>query len=265
VSVIVLNDVVGVLFLQSSGAVLVGNLVTNTKRSPDLSTTWVQPFSGFLLDVSPSLMVGNIVSGSEDTGYTIRADRCGVSVPRIMNNEVHAALIGVYILPGQGSNCVEVRSFVAWKCSHVGILTVDQTANLEVFGVVVSDSHIGVSLNFIRPGYGYGLLKNSLVMGSTPGSSCSQSTVCRAMNMFDVAGVGCNSVLGVGWRHVGVMASQYTNKGKTCEFGGFEVCRPPNTPERMCALPWEKRYALPNAIDDADLVSLRLCCYLYDP
>jgi hypothetical protein len=146
VSVIVLNDVVvvGVLFLQSSGAVLVGNLVANTKRSPDLSTTWVQPFSGFLLDVSPSLMVGNIVSGSEDTGYTIRADRCGVSVPRIMNNEVHAALIGVYILPGQGSNCVEVRSFVAWKCSHVGILTVDQTANLEVFGVVVSDSHIGV-------------------------------------------------------------------------------------------------------------------------
>jgi hypothetical protein len=32
----------------------------------------------------------------------------------------------------------------------------------------------------------------------------------------DVRGVGCNSVFGPTWRHVGVVSSQYLNKGKLC-------------------------------------------------
>ena len=71
----------------------------------------------------------------------------------------------------------------------------------------------------------------------------------------EVAGVGCNSVLGSGWRRVGVMASQYMNGPKTCETSGnFQLCRPPNTPNMMCGMPWEKRFGLPNNIDNADLV-----------
>jgi hypothetical protein len=32
----------------------------------------------------------------------------------------------------------------------------------------------------------------------------------------DVQGAGCNSVFGPTWRHVGVVSSQYLNKGKLC-------------------------------------------------
>lgn len=43
-------------------------------------------------------------------------------------------------------------------------------------------------------------------------------------------------------RRVGLLPSQYTNRGKTCDVdGGLPVCRPLILPERMCALPWEKR------------------------
>lgn len=243
------------MLLQSTGAVITGNLVAGTRRSPDASLVWAQPIASFYLNVLPALLSGNIAAGSEDIGFAVRVDRCGASQRRLVNNEVHSALVGVYVLPAS-SNCAEVRSFVAWRCAHLGIVTVDQSANLELIGVVVSDSHIGISLNFIRSGYGYGTLKQSLVMGSTPASTCASSTKCRAVTMTDVSGVSstCGSVMGAGWRHVGLLASQYTNKGKTCESGGFEVCRPPNTPERMCAMPWEKRYALPLDIDNADLV-----------
>ena len=79
-----------------------------------------------------------------------------------------------------------------------------------------SDNHIGVSLNFIRHGYGFGRVVNSTIMGSSPASApCTFSTTCRAMSGRDAVGVGCGSVFGSGWRHVGIVTSQYTNAG-TC-------------------------------------------------
>jgi hypothetical protein len=77
-----------------------------------------------------------------------------------------------------------------------------------------SDNHIGVSLNFIRRGYGYGRVVNSTIIGSSPASaSCGQSTVCRAMSGVDALGKSCGSVFGPTWRHVGIVSSQYTNVG----------------------------------------------------
>jgi hypothetical protein len=112
-----------------------------------------------------------------------------------------------------------------------------QLANLEVRGAVVADSHIGVSLNFVRHGYGYGSVLNSLIMGSTAMSTCSESTVCRAMAKGDVAGAACNSVFGRAWRRVGITTSQYTNLAKTCGVTGFEPCSPLTTPIRMWYVP----------------------------
>ena len=75
------------------------------------------------------------------------------------------------------------------------------------------------------------------------------------MKLGDVAGRNCNSVFGSGWRRVGIMTSQYTNKAKTCGVGGeTNRCRPVNTPIRMCSMPWERRLGLPNSINSADLV-----------
>jgi hypothetical protein len=43
--------------------------------------------------------------------------------------------VGVFLLSKRGgSDCVEARSFKVWKCSHVGMLTVDQLAHVEIIG-----------------------------------------------------------------------------------------------------------------------------------
>ena len=242
------------LWSQSTGAVIVNNLGVGTMRSPAESTLWVRPFASFYLAVRPLLFTDNVAAGSDDSGIVIVPDFCGSS-PRILRNEVHSSMVGFFILP-VGATCVEMRYLTAWQCSHIGVLTVDQLANLELYNVVVADNHIGISLNFARGGYGYGLVANSLVMGSTPASaSCAASTMCRAMVKGDVSGLGCHSVYGSGWRRVGIMSSQYLSLGKTCLVSGmFAQCNPITTPVRLCSLPWEKRYALPNIIDDADLV-----------
>ncbi len=60
------------------------------------------------------------------------------------------------------------------------------------------------------------VISNSTVFGSTSASTCSASLLCHAMVAGDVAGAGCNSVFGSSWRHVGIVSSQYLNKGKMC-------------------------------------------------
>lgn len=105
----------------------------------------------------------------------------------------------------------------------------------------------------LADGVGFGsTISNSVIFGSTSASSCSASLACHAMVRTclvshamtvpplarllymwmrslrralgnaavqapgDVRGVGCNSVFGPTWRHVGVVSSQYLNKGKLC-------------------------------------------------
>jgi hypothetical protein len=219
--------------LQSPDAVIVRNLVLGTLRSPDsLDMDWTVPFAGFYIAAQHAEFSDNVAAGSEDTGMVFIPDVCG-EAPRTLRNEVHSALVGVFVLT-RDVPCVAVRSVTAWKCSHVGVITVDQRANVDAAGVVVADNHIGLSFNYIRGGYGYTRLHNSLVMGSTPASaSCAQSTVCRAMNKQDVFGTTCRSVYGAGWRRVGLMSAQYTNLGKTCGASGFTPCVPITTPDRM--------------------------------
>jgi len=53
---------------------------------------------------------------------------------------------------------------------------------------------------------------------------------------------------------VGITSAQYTNLPKTCGVsGGLQVCRPVTTPERMCGMPWERRYGLPDGINHAEV------------
>jgi hypothetical protein len=143
-----------------------------------------------------------------------------------------------------------------------------QLANLELRRVVVSDNHEGVSLNFVRSTSGTSLVTGSLVMGSTAVSAdCGQSTACRAMSSLDTAGLTCRSVYGLEWRRVGITSAQYTGLAKTCGVNGeLQVCRPVTTPERMCGMPWEKRYGLPDAVSHAELfISNTVFAHFPDP
>jgi len=188
----------------------------------------------------------NVVGGTDDSGFVLYGETCGMQTPAIRNNEVHGALVGAFVMSTPIA-CAQLVNFVAWKCGHIGVLTVDQTANIRLDNITVADNHIGISLNYIRSGmWGRSDISNSRIFGSTAASTCSGSVSCRAVGPKDVYGLSCQSVFGNGYRRVGLISAQYLNRPKTCKMdGGLDVCRPPTTPERLCSLPWEKRYGLP--------------------
>lgn len=221
------------------------NLIAGSLLSPDETDEWVTPQAGIFLESLPSSMTGNVVSASFDAGFTFVPHQCG-STAVIHDNEAHGVRIGAFVL-STVADCVAVSRFTAWKCSHVGILTVDQRANLEVSDSVVSDSHIGLSFDFFRHNANnHASVINSVVMGSTAATECDERLDCYAATEDDPQGVTCGSVLGTTYSRVGILTPQYTNRGKTCEVDGtLDVCRPPNRPERLCGMPWEKKYGLP--------------------
>jgi hypothetical protein len=219
---------------------ILSNFVVGNLRSPDYTNEWIQPFAGIYIQTTDILSVkGNVVSGSQDTGITVRPELCSTASPVIIDNEVQGAYVGLYILSRSSPTCVQLTRFTAWKCAHLGIVTVDQLSNIVLDSVFVSDNHVGISLNFIQGTSTSSLVradvKSSFIFGSTAASTCSDSVDCRAMTKEDIAGLGCGSVFGSAYRRVGIISSQYLNAPKTCENSGkIDNCRPPNLPDMLC-------------------------------
>ena len=156
-------------------------------------------------------------------------------------------LAGAFVL-AESRGCVALHRFTAWKAAHIGVTTVDQRSSFELHDAVIADSHIGVSPNFFNPALHTRFsLVSSHVLGSTAASTCAASLRCRAMTSSSVDGTStsCGSIFGNGYRRVGVVVPQVTNRGKTCDQDFLPVCRPPNLPERLCGMGWDRRYGLP--------------------
>lgn len=241
---------------DSPGFGLLNTLLVSNLRAPNAmaadQTPWVVPQAAVYMEAVPGRMTGNVVGGAFDAGFTFRVPTCraanasGVAI--VSSNEAHAARIGAFLLPSRGG-CVGVEGLRVWKAAHAGVLTVDQVSSVTLRRLVVSDSHIGVSLNFLRPGLvreeGFSRIEDSTIIGTSPATDgCEEDTTCRAATAEDVRGESCGSVLGASVRRAGLMLPQVVNKGKTCEVDadGFDVCTPVNTPTRLCSMPWEKRY-----------------------
>ncbi|CAE8635585.1 unnamed protein product, partial [Polarella glacialis] len=137
------------------------NIALETLRHPLESTSWVRNFASFLIEIRPKEIVGNIAAGSTDTGFLLRPRlvTCAegdVGSPRLQEedlNEAVACMTGVFILracQGECDECAEVRGFMTWKNSHAGLITVDQSSNMRIDTLLVSDNHIGITLNFHR-------------------------------------------------------------------------------------------------------------------
>ena len=247
----------------STGAVIVGNLITGVQRDPTRNiagqTPWVWPQAAFFFFGLPGWLDGNLVAGSYDSAYTFQPPDCGAAQQQryFGFNEATAARIGVFALSraaGSGT-CVGISNFLVSLAPHVGILTVDQVSDFVASNVIVTDSHIAVSYSFVSPlAENHGILASATLAGTTAlsttvdnstGRACSQNAACMAMTKEDVVGTTCGSVFGPTVRRIGWLIPQITNKGKTCTLSPGGVCSPPNQPERLCAMPWEKRYALP--------------------
>ena len=238
----------------SYSPILTNNVVVGSWRSPSDLPDWVHPIAAFYINTVPFAMTGNIATGGADAGYTVRLTDCLAGYGQVYANEAHANLIGLYVLPDHvtPNQCVAVYGFTLWKNAHVGLLTVDQLSNVEVVNSVVSDNHIGISLNFARGSVDdHVYITNSVIMGSTAASTCQQSLRCHAVSPTDFLATSaqCGSVYGNAYRRVGLMTLAWMNDGHTCEVDadGFTVCNPPNTPTRTCGMPWENRYGLPSS------------------
>jgi hypothetical protein len=117
----------------SPGAVLVGNAAIGVLRAPDESLTWVRPFAGFFLNSAPAAFQNNLVGGSQDSGVVMPPESCSVGTLVASGTEVHGALVGVLLL-SVGFDCAAAGGIKAWKCAHIGILTVDQARDACVCG-----------------------------------------------------------------------------------------------------------------------------------
>lgn len=254
---------------DSLNATVTWNLFAGNFLSPDVNAPgqqlWIYPQAAIYLNIPITRLENNYVGGAYDAAYTLRGDDCAQVTSKgssfMNNNEAVGVLIGAFILyTPTASGCVFANGFRVWKAAHIGILTVDQKGNFRVNGTVVSDSHIGMSFNYMdsKKGEARSEVFNSMLIGSSTAttlgetfgaSGCSQSVVCRAMTMTDITALSgtCGSVYGPTVRRIGIMLPQHTNRGKTCEVdGGLEVCNPVNRPERLCGFPWENRFGLPS-------------------
>ena len=237
----------------SYNPVITNNQVVGSWRNPTDLPNWVHPMAAYFILTVPLALTGNVASGSADAGFTMRMSACTASPTAIYGNEAHANLIGLYALPDMtGGDCVQVYGWTLWKNAHHGLLTVDQTSNVEVSQTVVSDNHIGISLNFVRGAVDeHVYISESVIMGSTAASTCQASLTCLAVSTTDYLGTSglCGSVMGSTYRRVGLLTpSLGMNAAHTCEIDadGMLTCSPPNTPTRpMCGMPWESRYGLP--------------------
>mmetsp|Transcript_68374 Transcript_68374/g.221252 ORF Transcript_68374/g.221252 Transcript_68374/m.221252 type:complete len:2394 (+) Transcript_68374:3-7184(+) len=223
-----------------------------------------EPSAAFQLDVIPRRLAGNVAAGGDDLGFVLRPERCGATWQQLSGpatdeeaNEAYGLLVGFCILracrqPGGGpaacgDACVQVKDFRAWKNAHVGVLFVDQPASMKVFGLALSDNHIGITGTFHRQEGDmshFFELTDSIILGKTEMSDCSLSTQGFARRGVKAGGdpVRYGSSAG-STRNIGIMVPVITNRGKTCEDGALlKDCWVPNTVEMPCALPWEQRY-----------------------
>ena len=165
------------------------------------------------------------------------------------------------IMESTSTTCAVVSGIKAWRNAHFGIGGVDAFANTLITNAVVAENHIGISFSYTRTDpLVFSGVANSLIIGSLSSSPCSVDALalgaswinqkCQVFSQNDPYGLSsaCNSVLGTtDYTRVGVLIPQSTNAGKTCRVAGrFQTgsCNPSVYPDRLCALPWEKRYGL---------------------
>ena len=239
----------------SQQAVLKDNLFVGNYRSPDQSSLIrcraeqscvVNAFSAIYLPdgAVPHTLSGNIIAGAEDTGITTRWNSpCDKPNALWEDNEIYSAMIGVTVLPELKDvlaeyKCHVIRRVTVWQCAHVGILSIDQTLNLNVDQAVLSNNHVGLSFTFMRTGYDNGVeVRDSVIMGSGTTKSCTHSRTCRTYNSdTNTLAKYCQSVYGTGVRYIGIALPRYQ--------GAYKTTGPNRRTAKKCGLPWLSRYGV---------------------
>lgn len=157
-------------------------------------------------------------------------------------------------------DCAVVTGFMGWRSGHTGILAIDAKAHILVANVLLAENHIGITIHSFKSSENLfnGVVASTIIgsLSDSDDASCTdlpdsfyvRNQECQAFTPTDPLGLltSCSSVINGIYRRVGVLLPQWTNKPQTCAIEGrFDQCEPPTTPDRLCLLPWEKRYGLP--------------------
>lgn len=158
-------------------------------------------------------------------------------------------------------DCAMLYRAFAWRNGHTGIMSLDTKPNLLIAKAVIAETHIGVNIHFYKSSDNVyaGVVNSTIInsLGSTghcadlPDSTYLTGFQCQAFTQNDPFGRAstCGSIFADMYRRVGLLIPMATNKPRTCAIAGrFSTCNPPNTPDRLCELPWDKRYGLPYLI-----------------
>eukprot|EP00607_Mallomonas_marina_P005433 CAMPEP_0182439766 /NCGR_PEP_ID=MMETSP1167-20130531/86632_1 /TAXON_ID=2988 /ORGANISM="Mallomonas Sp, Strain CCMP3275" /LENGTH=3836 /DNA_ID=CAMNT_0024633535 /DNA_START=462 /DNA_END=11972 /DNA_ORIENTATION=- len=246
---------------------------------------YVRPLASFYIYSPYGEVFSNLAAGSNDNGFMIatsmffqkngfnactltRGEPYVYSLNTILHgrsfwdNEAVACRGGLFVVTmstseSTASSCAIISGVKAWRSAHYGIMAVDAEANLLAASVVLAENHIGMSMNYFRAAEeAFNGVVASKIIGSLNGENeCSDlvdspwiDKTCSVFSSTDPLGWsrGCSSEIARLYKRVGIMLPQFMNAPRTCATAGrFAVCDPPNTPDRLCNLPWEHRYGLP--------------------
>ncbi|CAM9185240.1 unnamed protein product, partial [Ectocarpus fasciculatus] len=256
------------------------NVVIGSRLRPSIfegGYPWTVPMAAFLFQsIDVFTAFGNVAAGSFDEGFATAASICSitrgetyrnplalyVNLVNMFENEAVGCRAGFTLLTTPQStvrpnDCVVVSSIKVWRSGHTGIEGVDMVANTLLHDVVLAENHIGTSLSFYKVGAenAFTGIIASKVIGSFSVNGYSDFTdnvlsrqTCQAFSFSDPWGLQdnqCNSVISNHYRRVGVLLPQHTNGPKTCATAGRFRCRPANVPDRLCGMPWQKRFGVP--------------------
>ena len=227
-----------------------------------------------------------------NTKYTKQLEKLQIFDPTIdflLENEAVASRNGLTIVALSTAevdeyikinlNCGLVTNFKLWRNGDMGIISIDQSAQVIVFDTILAENSIGMSLNVYAlkmTNFFLGLM-NSKIIGiignevyntsssasnsnihnnNSTNSSNSSMAYCSAlpdtrwpMNYSDEN----TSILGMAsYSRVGIMSPQFLNAPQTCTFVDNATCLVPYALHSSCALPYGKRYGLPVTLQYAE-------------
>lgn len=188
------------------------------------------------------------------------------------NNEALACRGGLMIVTvtpteSLSDDCAVIQNILAWRNGHTGILAVDAQAQILLYNVTLAENYIGINIHSYKTTENlFNGIVTSTVIGSLSNANietCNElndtqyirGSECSVFTPNDPLGLlrNCGSVINNLYKRVGLLLPQWTNKPKTCAIAGrFAECEPATTPDRLCELPWEKRFGLPVDIGYAE-------------
>ncbi|CAL8298854.1 unnamed protein product [Lota lota] len=139
----------------------------------------------------------NIVAGFERVGYRIDGEPCPGSPSSNeawQQNEAHGGLYGVYMNKDGLPGCSLIRRFTVWKSYDYGIYF-QTPASVIVAEVTLADNGLGLMpLVYLPPSLSHAYadktisVRDSLVVGTSPGFNCSDSVPMEDFNILESSG-----------------------------------------------------------------------------